>query len=146
MRSTKLREMHAEARVRRADLDNAERSRDRYARRKIAGALVGVLELIDGATLASGLVGIGYAASVAPSVLYNPDVDTSYITGLGNAYIWVRGVLQPSRVLVRHDVAGSPWPLLEGMRFPVESTISVTVASGPNAGAVMLCYRPGDVG
>jgi hypothetical protein len=103
---------------------------------------VRVLEIIDGADLGNGLVGIEYAGSVSPPTVYDPDVDTTYVTGMGNAYLWTDGVLSPNRVLVRHDAAGAPWPILEGMRFPVAGIVSVTAGDG----SVMTCYRPGDVG
>ncbi len=100
------------------------------------------LQIIGGNSLgSSGQAGIGYQASLTLSALYNPDVDVVYPTGLGNAWLWVDGQRQTTRVLVVHDASNYQTPLLAGVRRRVLNTTVLTVASGADAGSTMVAYR-----
>jgi len=76
---------------------------------------------------------------IAPPKLYVATVDTSYISGLGYATLWVDGV-DMGLVLARHDYSGYPDPAMAGQTFPVRGTAIETVASGADAGVTMLVY------
>lgn len=82
--------------------------------------------IIGGNTLSGGLVGIKYALSVTPLALYDPDIDTSYPDGLGNAWDHLDGIRQANRVLVRHAFTGFTQPLTEGQPMAVVGSVILT--------------------
>lgn len=71
-------------------------------------------QIIGGNPLSSGIECIQYAASVTPLAVYDPDVDTAYPNGLGNAWLYIDGILQTNRILVRHSFTGDQSPILSG--------------------------------
>lgn len=93
------------------------------------------LQIIGGNVLSGSIVGIKYAASVTPLAVYDPDVTTSYPDGLGNAWLYLNGVRQINRVLVRHNFTGYTQPLVSGR---VMSTVAKTTLT--YSGTDMLCY------
>lgn len=103
--------------------------------------VLAMLEILHGADVGSGLIGIAYAPTVASALLYDAEVDTDFIAGLGSAYLWRPGVMTPTRVLVRHDNDAHIGPIMEGHRYYVAGTVIETVASGPDAGAALTCLR-----
>jgi len=82
--------------------------------------------IVGGNPLASGLEALQYAASVTPLAVYDPDVTTAYPTGLGNAVLYVDGVAQANKVLVRHAFTGDQSPILAGRMVSVYSTETLT--------------------
>lgn len=87
---------------------------------------VKVVEIIGGQDLGGGYLGIVYAPSVTPAAVYDPDVDTDYPDGLGNAWLWIDGVRQANRVLARHDGETTQYPLAAGHRARVRGTETLT--------------------
>jgi len=98
-----------------------------------SGAARGLrIQIIGGNPLASGIEAIQYAATVTMPKVYDPDVDTAYVAGLGNGWLFLNGIRQPNRVLVRHDFIGDQTPLITGRRVSVSGTVTLThTAAGP---------------
>jgi hypothetical protein len=89
------------------------------------------LEIIGGYLL-SGIDCVRYAASLTPTKVWNPEVDTaSYDAGLGRAWLFINATRQPTRVLIRHDNSGHPRPLIAGARVRCVGTVTLTY-SGTN--------------
>lgn len=89
------------------------------------------LEIIGGYLL-SGIDSVRYAASLTPTKVWNPEVDTaSYDAGLGRAWLFINATRQPTRVLIRHDNSGHPRPLIAGARVRCVGTVTLTY-SGTN--------------
>jgi len=84
------------------------------------------IQIIGGNPLASGIEAVQYAASVTLAQAYDPDVDTAYVAGLGNGWLFRDGIRQPDRVLVRHDFIGDQTPLITGRRVSVSGTVTLT--------------------
>jgi len=84
------------------------------------------IQIIGGNAMASGIQAIQYAASVTLAQVYDPDVDTAYISGLGNGWLFIDGIRQANRVLVRHDFIGDQTPLITGRRVAVRGTVALT--------------------
>lgn len=84
------------------------------------------VRIIGGNPLASGVECIQYAASVTPPKVYDPDVDTSYVTGIGNAYLYRNGQPVAGAVLVRHDWVADQMPLRSGRVLRVRGTVTLT--------------------
>jgi hypothetical protein len=93
------------------------------------------VQIIGGNPLASGFECIQYAPSVTPLALYDPDVDTSYPTGLGNGWLWEDGE-RIGRVLVVHDYEGDQTPADSGRPVAVNGTTTLTYGSD-----TMTAYR-----
>jgi len=90
------------------------------------------IQIIGGNAMASGIEAIQYAATVTMPKVYDPDVDTAYVAGLGNGWLFANGIRQPNRVLVRHDFIGDQTPLITGRRVSVSGTVTLTfTAAGP---------------
>lgn len=85
-----------------------------------------------GNILATGHEAIQYAASVTPTAVYDPDVDTAYPVGLGNGWLFVNGVMQLNRVLIRHDFTGYTQPLLAGRIMGVRGTSTLYYPAEPD--------------
>lgn len=99
-----------------------------------------VVKIIDGNLSGDTASILYYATDPTLSALYDPDVDTSYPTGLGRAWLMDESGQQLQRVLVRHDFSGAQAPLVAGWVYKVRGTRYLTVASGPDAGRTMLVY------
>ncbi len=106
-----------------------------------ASASSSFLQIIQGQEIATGQYAINYSASLTLTQLYDPDVDTTYPSGLGNAWLWTNGARSTGRVLVRHDATDYQFMLLAGVRRRVLGTTTLTVASGIHAGETMTAYR-----
>lgn len=91
-----------------------------------APAAVKQVWIIGGNALATGQEAIQYAATVTPAAVYDPDVDTVYPQGLGNAWLYIDGIRQTDRVLVHHDFLGYTQPLLAGRIMGVIGTEILT--------------------
>lgn len=89
-----------------------------------------VVDVGNGDIIGNDLEGIVYAPSVTPADVYDPNVDTVYPAGLGCGFLYINGELQSGKVLIRHNYAHYPVPLLTG-----------TVLSSP--GTTTLTYDPG---
>lgn len=65
-------------------------------------------QVLDGNTLETGQDGIQYSDDVITSVpsAYDPDVDDSFIPGIGRGPLSINGVLQPGNVLFVNDPRG----------------------------------------
>lgn len=101
------------------------------------------LARIIGGNLLNGVQQIAYVADpLTITALYDPDVDTSYIDGIGNIWLFDEAGQPNRRALLRQNNPTYLDPL------PINETIEVvgpfpeTVASGPDAGAIMMMYRP----
>ncbi len=70
---------------------------------------------------------------------YDPEVDTDYPIGLGNAELWGDGELIAT-VLVRHNFPGFPSPLMAGDDYLVNGTMTITIDSGAHEGEVLTFY------
>jgi hypothetical protein len=69
--------------------------------------------VIGGNTLTSGQAGIKHITTPTTCPAdYNPNTDTSYADGWGNAYMYINGQLSGNKVLVCND--GSLGTLVEG--------------------------------
>lgn len=91
-----------------------------------AASSVKVLVIIGGNTLAAGVPGIKYSAGpIVPTQVYDPEVDSVYPDGMGRANLYVNGVLQPLRVLVRHNYAAYKAPIIGGSQVTVFGTDSL---------------------
>lgn len=91
-----------------------------------------VCSIIGGNTLDSLQPGILYDASVVSvPTLYDPDVDTSFIDGIGNAFLFTDNVMSANKVLIVNagTTYGSPvaYPLVEGLIVYVTGTVTLTV-------------------
>jgi hypothetical protein len=67
------------------------------------------LLIIGGNTLDDSVTdGIVYESTPLVDVpsIYDPDVDTTFIDGIGRAQLFIDGVLQAGNVLVLHDASG----------------------------------------
>ncbi len=95
-------------------------------RTNLGRVLVRQLWVIGGNTLASGHEAVQYAADFEPDAVYDPDVDTTYPPGLGNAWLFINGVQQTNRVLFRHKFTGYTQPLLAGRIMGVVGTETLT--------------------
>lgn len=105
------------------NIRDRSRSREVISPRGGAGATtLRTLRIIGGNLAALAVEGIGYAETVTPAAVYDPDVTTVYPLGLGNAWLFIDGVRQPNRVLVRHEWIGDQTPLLSGRMVAVRST------------------------
>ncbi len=101
-----------------------------------------ILQIIGG-NLQSGVQMIQYvdaASDPSLSATYDPDVDTVYPTGIGNAQLLGTGAVTPPKVLVRHDFAGFTDPLMAGDAYLVSGVRPITIASGGHAGEVLTFY------
>ncbi len=89
----------------RADLEMLRRRADQQnVRRVVQRERTLVLVIIGGNTLDSGQAGIKHVTTQTTCPAdYDPDVDTSYADGWGNAYLYVDGVVQAHKVLVCND-------------------------------------------
>lgn len=97
--------------------------------------------LSDGSTL--GIKYVSAGVSAVPS-LYDPNVTTTFIDGIGRAQLMVNGVLQSGYVLVVHSpLSGGITDALFAndlcLASPVKSNIPVT--GDPN-NATVSCYIP----
>ena len=86
------------------------------------------LQIIGGNELASGIPTIQYSATVTPLAVYDPDVDTVYPTGLGNAWLWVNDEID-SRVLARNRFAGDQAAWFSGRFLDVTGTEILTYSA-----------------
>lgn len=94
--------------------------------------------IIGGNTLTSGQAGINYSSSQITSVptAYNPDTDTTFITGIGRADYYVDSVKQTSKILIVNCAGvGSPWAkaLLGGIMVRIIGFTSLQVGSSTNS-------------
>ena len=87
------------------------------------------IQIIGGNPMASGIESLQYAATVTVPQVYDPDVDTSYVQGLGNGWLFIDGIRQPNRVLVRHDFIGDQTPLITGRRVATRGTVTLTYSA-----------------
>lgn len=97
----------------------------------------------NAAQIGNSLEGIQYAS--APPTLtqaYDPDVDTVYPAGLGRGYLYINGEPQANRVLIRHDFAPYPPPVLVGTLLRPAGTVTLTYDPGGGGAVVtMTAYR-----
>ncbi len=92
------------------------RTRQELAQRPLFGGGGGsaanpiyTLQIIGGNTLDDAVTdGIKYESTPIADVpsLYDPDVDTTFVDGIGRAALFIDGVLQTGYVLVLHDSSG----------------------------------------
>lgn len=126
--------------------DRARRTQSQHLRTILAAAKTErllALQIIGGYTL-SGIDCVRYAAGLTPSQAWDPEVHTSgYDAGLGRAWLFVDGVMQPTRVLVRHDWSAHPRPLISGQRIQTHGTVALTYDPGGGGTVVtMTAYTP----
>lgn len=119
------------------EIRDRDRNRQAVAPRGGVGAAPVLRVRIIGGNPVGGIEQIVYAASVTPPKVYDPDVDTSYVDGLGNAWLFRDGVRQADRVLVRHDWLDDATPLLSGRIVGVRGTVTLTY-SGTDFTAYLL--------
>jgi hypothetical protein len=94
--------------------------------------------LIGGNELDSGQDGLIYAATVTPAAVYDPEVDTTFPDGLARGWLFVDGVRQAERVLIRHDFIGHTGAFIGGTHLSVTGTTTLTYDDTP-----MTCYTIG---
>lgn len=94
------------------------------------------VQIIGGNTV-SGIDCIKYASTVTPGAVYDPDVDAVYPDGLGHAWLYVNGIIQSRRVLVRHNLVASELPMYVGQVWAVLTTTTLTYS-----GTDMTAYVP----
>lgn len=99
------------------------------------------VQIIGGNTV-NGVDCILYAAT-APTItsLLDPDVDTSYSNGFGRGWMMSAAGQGLRRVLLWHEFAGYASPMQGGYVADIRDTVTMTVASGPDAGEAMTFYR-----
>jgi hypothetical protein len=128
---------------------DAMRLRGREILRQEIGAVSPSLRLliIGGNLLSDGITdGIVWNESGLTEVpdLYDPTVDTSFVDGIGRAYLYIAGVLQPDEVLVAHYYGnGSAWMrCFYADQFPVTSTGTITLPLDSDPTQVVTLYVP----
>jgi len=84
------------------------------------------IQIIGGNVMASGIEALQYAATLTLTQAYDPDADTVYIPGLGIGWLFIDGIRQANRVLVRHDFIGDQTPLITGRRVAVRGIVALT--------------------
>ncbi|MEY2855637.1 MAG: hypothetical protein RL030_2769 [Pseudomonadota bacterium] len=101
-----------------------------------------LIVIVGGNTLSSGQNGIKHVTTQTevPSD-YDPDVDTSYADGWGNAYLYVDGVLQDKKVLVLND--GGLSTLVESWELTSPGPSYLPLAGG--GGQFVTFYRGTDL-
>lgn len=99
---------------------------------------VAFVRIIGGQTI-SGVPMIQYAADpFTPPSAYDPDVDVTYVAGIGNAWLFDYLGTPLVRVLLRHNYAGFTDPLGYGETYMVGSQpVNLTTAGG----AVIQAYQ-----
>lgn len=104
------------------------------------------LDIIGGNTLDDGVTaGIVYSETPIADVpsLYDPDVTSSFIDGIGRARLYIDGISQPGYVLVVHDGGSGAITnaLFAGdLCLASPSTVSIPLASDPTQS--VTAYRP----
>lgn len=89
------------------------------------------VQLIYGQLINSVYPVIEYAADpITAPYAYDPNSDTSYIAGLGNAWLYDSNGQPTQRVLVRNNWSGTTYPLASGNIYQVGALISVPVSGG----------------
>lgn len=110
--------------------------------RGVQGAVTYKTLIVTGgnaALIGGGIEGIQYASTVTPTAVYDPNVDTVYPAGLGNGELYVNGVRQAGKVLIRHNFYGNQWAVLQSAMLRVAGTVTLTY--DPGSGPVpMTCY------
>ena len=101
-----------------------------------------VLTITGGNTLETGQDGINYASGTISSVpsAYNPNVDTTFIDGIGRGVLYKNGVAQTGYVLIVNDDRGTFRNALLVTDGPI-TTGSVLIA-GPG-GTFVTAYTVG---
>jgi hypothetical protein len=100
-----------------------------------------VLSLIGGNLLYGGVQGLKYAADpFTPSQVWDPDVDDVMDTGLGRAALYVDGLLSAGYVLIRHNMAAWPGPLVTGQVVKAVGEVTITYTPGVGDPIPMTCY------
>ena len=96
-----------------------------------------VIAIIGGnaKSIGNGIEGIVYSDPSVDDILdacatYDPDVTTEYIDGVGNGILFIDGVEQENKVLVRHNFFGTPYPALQGALVRVANTTTVHTING----------------
>jgi hypothetical protein len=101
-----------------------------------------ILRIIGG-NLLNGVQQIAYVpdASLSPiPSLYKADVDTSFIDGIGNAWLYDDRGRPEKRVLVRHNCAAYTDPVPIDRTFLAGPTVTLSVTGGPDNGKQMTFY------
>jgi hypothetical protein len=110
----------------------------------VGGNALKTITITGGNTLASGQAGIKASASEITSVpsAYDPNVDTSFIDGIGRGTLRINGTLQTGSFLVVNDT-NSPIAraLVQSDVIAVWNTVSIAVSGDPN-GATVTAYVP----
>jgi hypothetical protein len=132
-----------------ARIDRLERELSGIPSRWAGGAdsSLKILQIIGGQTLSTGQAGIKYSSSAIASVpsAYDPEVDTTFIDGIGRAYLYVDGALQATRVLVaNYNGNGSPidFALLGGSGDYAYTATTVAIPISGGGGTTVTCYVP----
>ncbi len=100
------------------------------------------LTVTGGNTLVSGETGIKFASVASVPSAYDPNVDTTFVDGIGRGTLRIDGVVQSGFVLIVNDGTGGINFALLANDLPVTvSTKSIAVAGDPN-GATVTCYVP----
>lgn len=109
-----------------------------------ASAQLQTVAIIGGNTLTTGQDGIKYSSSTISNVpsAYDPDVDTSFIDGVGRGTLYIDGVAQANRVLIVNDPVGGAinFALLNGDTVVVVAARTLTVGGDPNV--TISAYSP----
>jgi hypothetical protein len=93
------------------------------------------LTIIGGNTLSSGQAGIKHVTTQTTCPAdYDPNVDTSYADGWGNAYMFINGKLADNKVLVLND--GGLGTLVEGWEGYTSGPVCL-----PFGSINKICYR-----
>ncbi len=101
----------------------------RFVGSPVADSLV--LQVIGGQNV-SGIDMIKFAATVTPTALWDPNVNTSgYDNGLGYGYLFINGAVQVSKVLIRHSFYAHLRPVPSGARLRVAGTEVLTYSGSP---------------
>lgn len=90
-----------------------------------------IIDVGNGALIGNSLEGVLFSPSLSLSQAYDPNVDTVYPAGLCCGFLIVDGVPQ-GKVLIRHDYANYPIPILQGT--PLDSPGTTTLIYDPGGG------------
>lgn len=103
--------------------------------------IIGGNTLSDGST--TGIVWKSPAPTTVPS-LYNPDVDTTFVDGIGRAQLFINGALQTGNVLVaNYNGNGSPNQLaLAGGNIVMAYPATITLPLVSDATQTVTLYVP----
>lgn len=136
-----------EQEIRRLQAENRRLWQEMYKRPiKVKGgggsSPTSIIQIVGGNTLSDGATpGIEWSNTTLTSVpsLYDPTVDTSFVTGIGRGYLYVDGTNTGLVLIANYSGNGSPTTLaaVQGQNFLGGPTVSLPLVSDPTQGVTL---------